>query len=535
MSTPLADAALSAPEQPPALAGAPPGGPPGRAPTRGAFQAELARTASAEGQQGSGAELRSSARTDAGPDASTTATSSAGEAAVVRGHRGTEQRRGERRGKASEAAHTGADTGKAAATTAEPQAAGAAAAPDADALTVFAVGAKPPAAPASSEAAAGAEPGEAPPAGSSTAPGRQATASDLAQSIAPLAQSIAPDGTPVDGPSAGDEAEPPATGVESPSPEDPAATGSAHTGASEQAPLLADSPPAGIAELPSQPPADGHPETLPVTGSPAPGPAPKASPPPALSPDSTTAAAPESTTAADRAGQAPAAAPTGTPPDAHHAVKATAGSTTSALKLAADAEIDASVPGAAADADGASPAGLAQGPVGGASAAASTSEPTPGYGVGLEQAIENMHVTIELAAREGLSQARIALEPEELGEIRIHLTQTSTGLIARVTAESPAAAQALAAGHAELRQSLSSMGLSLARLQIGHHGQSSTDAGRQDGARQRPDGELQSGEALTNGGSAPESPDDPQADLTGEMQGLQAPSPNTGALIDVLV
>ncbi len=104
----------------------------------------------------------------------------------------------------------------------------------------------------------------------------------------------------------------------------------------------------------------------------------------------------------------------------------------------------------------------------GESSGAETAAPLLGYGVGLQQAIEAVNASIELAARGGLAQARIALEPEELGEIRIHLTQTTSGLVARVTAENPAAAQALAAGHAELRQSLSSAGLSLTRLHIGH-------------------------------------------------------------------
>ncbi len=91
------------------------------------------------------------------------------------------------------------------------------------------------------------------------------------------------------------------------------------------------------------------------------------------------------------------------------------------------------------------------------------------YGVGLQEAIESLHGTIQLAARQGLTQARISLQPEELGEIRINLTQTSQGLLARVSAESPAAAQALAAAHAQLRQSLSSLGINLTRLDIGHH------------------------------------------------------------------
>jgi len=507
MSTPLADRALAAPEQPPALAGAPPGGPPERAPVHGAFQAELARTAQAEGQQKSGGEPRAAARVEAGP----------AEAAVAHGRDGSEQRAGARRGKAAHAVRTGAGEGSAAAIAAEPQAPGAVAVPGDDALGALAAGAKLP----SSEAAAGVELGEAPPAGSSTAAGKHAAGS------AEPTHTVATDGTPPGDPSASDEAESAAGAPDAPSPDNATPADSAHTDASAQpAPLQASSP-AGVPELPSQPSAGASPAALPTTAPAAPVPAPKPSPAPA----------PESVTPADRAGQAPSATPTGTLPDIHHVAKAPTGKGASALKLAAEEVTDPTAPGTAADIDAGSPAGLAQTPLGGPSAAGSTGEATPAYGVGLEQAIENMHVTIELAAREGLSQARIALEPEELGEIRIHLTQTSAGLIARVTAESPAAAQALAAGHAELRQSLSSMGLSLARLQIGHHGQASADAGRHDGAqdRQRTDGELSSAAGLTNGGSTSESPEDPQSDPTGELQSPQAPSPSTGALIDVLV
>jgi len=58
--------------------------------------------------------------------------------------------------------------------------------------------------------------------------------------------------------------------------------------------------------------------------------------------------------------------------------------------------------------------------------------------------IESIHATVEMAARQGMAQARIALEPEELGSLRIHLSQTADGLLARVSADTPAAAQALA-------------------------------------------------------------------------------------------
>ncbi len=85
----------------------------------------------------------------------------------------------------------------------------------------------------------------------------------------------------------------------------------------------------------------------------------------------------------------------------------------------------------------------------------------------MHELIESINATLEIAVRQGATQARIALHPEELGQINIRLTQTSQGLLARVSAETPAAAQALAAGRAELHQSLSSLGVSVLRLDIG--------------------------------------------------------------------
>jgi flagellar hook-length control protein FliK len=160
------------------------------------------------------------------------------------------------------------------------------------------------------------------------------------------------------------------------------------------------------------------------------------------------------------------------------------------------------------------------------------------YGVGLQEAIESLHGTIQLTARQGLSQARISLQPEELGEIRINLTQTAQGLLARVTAESPAAAQALAAAHAQLRQSLSSLGINLTRLDVGHH-----DPSAQGGSTD-PKGNGQGGAARGEGfsGSRP-GRSTAAADLTdpeNDSRVAEETTPSTtarstGALIDVLV
>jgi flagellar hook-length control protein FliK len=99
-------------------------------------------------------------------------------------------------------------------------------------------------------------------------------------------------------------------------------------------------------------------------------------------------------------------------------------------------------------------------------------------GVPMQEMIDSIGATIELAARQGIAKARIELQPEELGHISIRLSQTSEGLRARVTADTPAAAQALTQGRGELRQTLSSLGLSLLQLDIGSSGQ--PQSGEQD-------------------------------------------------------
>jgi flagellar hook-length control protein FliK len=145
----------------------------------------------------------------------------------------------------------------------------------------------------------------------------------------------------------------------------------------------------------------------------------------------------------------------------------------------------------------------------------------------MQEMINSIRATIEIAARQGATQARIALQPEELGQISIHLSQTSEGLLARVSAETPAAAQALADGHSELRQSLSSLGLPLLRLDISSYGQSE--------ARDRQD-------RFTAGGNSPgpstrstSTEDGDAAESLGALEGAAAPAAITGGeLVDVL-
>jgi flagellar hook-length control protein FliK len=166
-------------------------------------------------------------------------------------------------------------------------------------------------------------------------------------------------------------------------------------------------------------------------------------------------------------------------------------------------------------------------PAPGAPSSAPVSQsPASGYGVDLQQTIEAVHATIALASRRGLSQARIALAPEELGEIRIHLSQSASGLVARITASTAAAAQALTEGRAELRSSLSSLGLTSLHLDTG-----AFESGSQREGRAAP-------HSAASSSSARQAPD---VDDESDAPSLDPPSDPTpiarlsrGALVDVL-
>jgi flagellar hook-length control protein FliK len=90
-------------------------------------------------------------------------------------------------------------------------------------------------------------------------------------------------------------------------------------------------------------------------------------------------------------------------------------------------------------------------------------------------------MTIEVAVRQGFSQARIQLSPASLGGIKINLQRTSDGVVAKVVTEHQAAAQTLGQGGAELKRSLEAAGVNLVRLDIearGDSGAASRDPNR---------------------------------------------------------
>ncbi len=140
----------------------------------------------------------------------------------------------------------------------------------------------------------------------------------------------------------------------------------------------------------------------------------------------------------------------------------------------------------------------------------------------LREAAETVRLTIRAASTAGVSHARIALRPVELGGIEIMLSHGPAGIRATVTADSPAAAHALQRAADDLQRSLADQGLSLVRLDI-------DVAGDRASARSRDHDDPARGSRRGHGrGGGPDAGADqtPIAETTLEL-------PN-GVLVDVL-
>lgn len=143
----------------------------------------------------------------------------------------------------------------------------------------------------------------------------------------------------------------------------------------------------------------------------------------------------------------------------------------------------------------------------------------------MQDTIDAIKATIEIAARQGYARARIELQPEQLGHISIRLLQTSAGLRASVSADTQAGAQALTQSRSELRQTLTSMGVSVLHLDISSSGQSPAGGGR-DFAGQ-PDASTSSPTQTQRGGAQEEDP-------IATSIPTQPPGPALGEIVDVL-
>jgi flagellar hook-length control protein FliK len=169
----------------------------------------------------------------------------------------------------------------------------------------------------------------------------------------------------------------------------------------------------------------------------------------------------------------------------------------------------------------AQPAAQAPAPVAPATAAAPATTPatpvTAATPVPLARSAEAVEHVLRLASSRGVTHARIALRPADLGAVDVHIRSTAEGLVARVVAHSAEAVQTLQHAAGDLRRSLEEHGLNLMSLDISQSGESGTGrAGSESDERRAPDG--------SPAGTDPD-------DSTTETTTLRLP---TGVLVDVL-
>jgi flagellar hook-length control protein FliK len=93
--------------------------------------------------------------------------------------------------------------------------------------------------------------------------------------------------------------------------------------------------------------------------------------------------------------------------------------------------------------------------------------------VTLQEAAETVRGTFTAMNQAGVSSARISLSPAALGGIKITLSQTSAGLVARVVADHPEATQTLQQAAGDLKRTLEANGTTLLRLDISSSGDQS--------------------------------------------------------------
>jgi flagellar hook-length control protein FliK len=155
--------------------------------------------------------------------------------------------------------------------------------------------------------------------------------------------------------------------------------------------------------------------------------------------------------------------------------------------------------------------------------AAAPATPAGTGSVPLAQAVETVRLTIGASAQRGVTRARIALRPEELGGVEVHLRHTAEGLSARVVAEVPEAAHLLSQAAGELRRTLEQQGVNVVRIDVGTAGDEATGTGAGAAGNEQRGGRRHGGS--TAAGDASET-DLPTPDRTIEL-------PN-GALVDVL-
>jgi len=123
-----------------------------------------------------------------------------------------------------------------------------------------------------------------------------------------------------------------------------------------------------------------------------------------------------------------------------------------------------------------------------AQAAAPASAPAPAApvpGMRLAQAVETVQQIVRISQSNGITQARVQLHPEDLGQINIHLRSTPDGVVAKVVADASQAAAVLRDGGDELRRQLAQQGINLTHFDVGTAGQEQRGAAFGNGGSQQ--------------------------------------------------
>jgi flagellar hook-length control protein FliK len=164
-------------------------------------------------------------------------------------------------------------------------------------------------------------------------------------------------------------------------------------------------------------------------------------------------------------------------------------------------------------------------PVAGAPAPAPVSHlAAPERAVPLHRAPAAVSTLLHVAVERGISHAKMALRPAELGGIEIRLQATAGGVAAQVVADSPEAARLLAQAGDDLRRALEARDVTLISLEVSTSGDQQQRSAR---------GEWTDGDDAAFGGSGRSSSGD-------EADAEPAPTTQTvielpgGLLVDVL-
>jgi flagellar hook-length control protein FliK len=160
-------------------------------------------------------------------------------------------------------------------------------------------------------------------------------------------------------------------------------------------------------------------------------------------------------------------------------------------------------------------------PVAAAPAAPATSPSAaaaaPQRAVPLHRAPAAVATLLHVAAERGITRAKMAVKPAELGGIEIRLQSTAAGVAAQVVADSPEAARLLAQAGDDLRRALEARDVTLISLEV------STSSDQQQASAR---GEWTNGDDAPAFGSRPTS-------STGDADGDVEPTPTTHSVIEL--